>query len=71
MNSFNQHLKSAIEHIRKSSYPYDGIHPLAEAKKVLVNIFNMIKETGQLEEKLVSLVKAEKKLLKREREIAQ
>jgi hypothetical protein len=40
---------------------------LSEAEKVLVNIFNMIKETGQLEEKLVNLVKNEKKLLKEEK----
>jgi hypothetical protein len=67
LNSFNQHLKSAIEHIRNSPYPYDSIHPLSEAKKILSNIINMIKETGELEEKLVSLVKTEKKLLKKEK----
>ena len=68
MNLFNQCLKSAIEHIQNSAYPYDGIHPLAEAKKILSNISNMIKETGGLEEKLASLVKTEKRLLKKEME---
>ena len=70
LNAFNQHLKSGIEHIKASPYPYDAIHPLSEAKKVLSNIVNIIKETGQLEEKLVSLLKTEKNLLKRERETA-
>ena len=67
MNSFNQCVGDVIEHIRASPYPYDAIHPLGEAKKVLSAIFNLIRETKQLEEKLVSLVKIEKKLLKKER----
>jgi hypothetical protein len=67
LNSFNQFVKATIEHIRSSPYPYDAIHPLAEAKKVLSSIVAMIKETGQLEERLEDLVKTEKKLLKRER----
>lgn len=70
LNLFNQCLKSAIEHIRNSPHPYDCIHSLSEGKKVLTNIFNIIKETGQLEKKLLSLVKMEKKLLKKEKQIA-
>jgi len=69
LNSFNQYLKAAIEHIRSSPYPYDAIHPLSEAKKVLNNIFSMIKETGQLEEKLIALTKTEKNLLKKEKKV--
>jgi hypothetical protein len=70
LNSFNQYLKAAIDHMSASPYPYDAIHPLAEAKKVLVNIFNTIKETGQLEEQLVTLTKTEKGLLNKERKTA-
>jgi len=70
LNSFNQFLKSAIDHIRSSPYPYDAVHPLAEAKKVLTAILDMIKETGQLEEKLLSLAKTEKTFLKKERDVA-
>jgi hypothetical protein len=67
LNSFNQYIKAAIEHIRDSPYPYDGIHPLFEAKRVLTTIFKMIKETRQFEEQLENLAKTEKKLLKKER----
>ena len=67
LNSFNQYLKTAIDHMKASPYPYDAIHPLTESKKVLMNIFNTIKETGQLEEQLVTLTKTEKDLLNKER----
>jgi len=33
--------KAAIEHIRTSPYPYDAIHPLVEARKVLTNILQV------------------------------
>jgi hypothetical protein len=69
LNSFNQCLKSSIEHMRSSPFPYDAIHPLAEAKKVLTGILDMIKGTGQLEEKLISLAKAEKSNLKKEKDV--
>lgn len=68
LNSFNKFLKEAINHIRGSPYPYDAVHPLTEAKKTLENIGTMIKETALLEEKLVELVKSEKKFLKKEGE---
>lgn len=66
LNSFNQWLQTAIDHIRDSPYPYDAVHPLTEARKTLENIATMIKETAQLEEKLVGLVKSEKKFLEKE-----
>ena len=68
MNSFNHFLKAAMDHIKSSLYPYDALHPLAEARKVLQNIFGMLKETKVLEEKLVGLINAEKKILKKEAE---
>jgi len=70
VNTFNQYLKVAIDYVRASPYPYDAIQPLAEAKKILNSIFSMMKKTAQIEEKLVSLAKTEKKLLKKEREAA-
>jgi hypothetical protein len=70
LSSFNQHLKVAIDQVSSSPHPYDAVGPLAEARKVLINIIEMIKETEQLEEKLVNLIKTEKKLLKKERRVA-
>jgi hypothetical protein len=70
LNSFNQHMTKALDHIRSSPYPYDAIHPLSDAKTILSNMLTMIKDAGQLEENLVSLVNAEKRLLKNESSIA-
>ena len=59
-----------MEHIKSSPYPYDANAPLARARVVIKDILEMAKETKVLEEKLISLTKAEKKLLKKERETA-
>ena len=59
-----------MDYIKSSSYPYDAIQPLTEAKNILKTIFGMIKETKVLEEKLVGVINAEKKILKKEAEIS-
>jgi hypothetical protein len=59
--------------LREPPIPY-GDHfraknaPLAKARTVLKDILKMAKKTKALEEKLIRLTKAEKKLLKKERE---
>jgi hypothetical protein len=70
LNSFNGFLMEAVGHIRGSPYPYDANAPLVRARVVLKDIFEMAKEIKVLEEKLVSLTKSKKKLLKKERETA-
>jgi hypothetical protein len=66
LNRFNELLKAAIGRIRNSSYPYDAMQPLTEAKEVLNAILQMIREIKELEKKLVALTKTEKRLLKKE-----
>jgi hypothetical protein len=59
--------------LREPPIPY-GDHfgaknaPLAKARTVLKDILKMAKKTKALEEKLIRLTKAEKKLLKKEQE---
>ena len=43
---------------------------LSQARAVLTEILALIKEAKALKDKLVALVKAERKLLKKEREVA-
>jgi len=70
LKTFNGFLMEAVNHIRGSPYPYDANAPLAKARTVLKDILVMAKETKALEEKLISLTKSEKKLLKKERKTA-
>jgi len=69
LNSLHQLLRAAVDHIKRSPYPYDAKGPLTQAKAVLNEILGLIKEAKALEDKLVGLVKAEKKLLKKERDV--
>jgi hypothetical protein len=68
LNTFNQSLRAASDCIRNSPYPYDANAHLSQAKVFLEGILKLIKETKELEVKLLSLIKAEKGFLKRERE---
>lgn len=70
LKKFNQFIISTVNHIRGSPYPYDAMGPLSQAGAILKNILQMIKETKALEEKLISLTKVEKGLLKKERKVA-
>jgi hypothetical protein len=70
LNSFNGFLMEAVDHIRGSPYPYDANAPLSRARIVLKDILEMAKETKALEDKLIRLTKAEKKLLKKEQKTA-
>ena len=70
LGAFNQYIMAAMNHIRGSPYPYDATPQISQAGAVLKSILAIIKETETLEEKLVTLGKAEKKLLKKERDVA-
>ena len=67
LGSFNKFIMTAVDQIRGSLYPYDAKAYIQKAESVLRDILGMIKETKELEEKLISLVKIEKKLLRKER----
>jgi len=60
---------TAVEHIRSSPYPYDARAPLDQAMKILKELLAFIRESKGIGEKLIKLVKAEGKLLKKEREM--
>jgi len=70
LNSFNKFILEAVEHIKRSPYPYDANAPLSQARAVLKGILEMAKETKLLEDRLVKLTKTEKKLLKKEQKTA-
>jgi len=70
LNSLHQLLSAAVDRIRRSPYPYDAKGPLSQARVVLTAILAFIKEAKALEDKLVALVKAERKLLKKEGGVA-
>jgi Mg2+ and Co2+ transporter CorA len=69
LSSLHQLLRAAVERIKRSPYPYEAKGPLTQAKAVLNEILSLIKEAQALEDKLVGLVKAERKLLKKERNV--
>jgi len=71
LNSFNTYLKSAVERIRGSPYPYDAMPQLKEGKKTLDGLIRLIKGSRSLEERLVELAKTEKKFLQKERKEAE
>ena len=70
LNSLHQFLSAAVDRFKRSPYPYDAKGPLSQARAVLNDILALIKEAKALEDKLVGLVKAERKLLKKERDVA-
>jgi hypothetical protein len=70
VDSFNKNLGLAIDHLKASPYPYDVKPYLSNALLVLKEISEILKEMKILEEKLVSLSTREKKLLKKEKQIA-
>jgi hypothetical protein len=70
LNSLHQLLSAAVDRLKRSAYPYDAKGPLPQARVVLTEILALIKEAKAFEDKLVGLVKAERKLLKKEREVA-
>jgi hypothetical protein len=70
LNYFNKLLGMALKLINTGTYPYDAKPHLAKARVILKDITNLLKEMKVLEKRLISLTKAEKRLLKKEREIA-
>jgi hypothetical protein len=67
MNSFNELLSQAMEHLRASPYPFDSEPYLVRAKGVLKNIADTLIETKELEKKLIKFTRMEKELLKKEK----
>jgi len=70
LNTFNQYVMAAMDHIKTSPYPYDAKPQLAKARMILKDIFEILEETKALEKRVIKLTKAEKKLLKKERKDA-
>ena len=70
LNTFNQYIMAAVDHIKNSAYPYDAKPPLTKARMILKDIFEILEKTKTLEEKVIKLTKMEKKLLKKEKEDA-
>jgi hypothetical protein len=70
LNSFNKFILEAVEHLKRSLYPYDANAPLSQARAVLKGILEMAKETKLLEDRLIKLTKTERKLLKKEQKTA-
>ena len=67
--SFNTAITAAGERIRQSPYAYDAKPFLARARELLSQLTEFVRQTRQLEEKLLGLCKTEKKLLRREKRI--
>jgi hypothetical protein len=59
-----------VEHLGRPENLFEVKDNLAKARVVLKDISEMLKETKNLEEKIVNLSKAEKVLLKKEKETA-
>lgn len=70
LNYFNKLVGRALKLINTGTYPYDAKPYLAKAMVILKDIASLLKEMKVLEKKIISLNKAEKRLLKKEREIA-
>jgi hypothetical protein len=70
IDSFNKFLRMAVDRVGKPEYLFEAKDNLARARVVLKDITEMLQITKTLEKKLVDLTKAEKNLLKKERESA-
>jgi hypothetical protein len=68
--SFNKFLGQSVEQLGRPENLFEVKDNLAKARVVLNDISEMLKETKSLEEKLVELTKAEKRLLNKEKETA-
>ena len=71
LSSFNKCLRLAMDRLANSLYPYDAATPLSQAREALNGIMHLIREAKTLEERVLALIKAEKGLLKKERDTAQ
>jgi hypothetical protein len=70
IGSFNKLLAQSIEHLGRPEKLYEVKDYFARARLLLTDISEMLKETKRLDEKIVSITKVEKRLLKKERKIA-
>jgi len=68
IESFNKFLAQSIEYLGGPEKLYEVKNYFARARLLLNDISEMLKETKSLEEKLINLTKAEKTLLKKEKE---
>ena len=68
IESFNKFLAQSLEHLGRPEKLYEVKNYFARARLLLTDISEMLKDTKTLEEKLINLTKAEKTLLKKEKE---
>jgi hypothetical protein len=66
MESLNHHLALAVEVMAKSVYPLDTVPHLKNALKSAGEIISITKHIGAVEKRLLAVIKAEEKALKRE-----
>jgi len=66
LRTFNQFLESAIRKMQ-AGFPYDSIPYLSKARVLLKDFSGMIQDIRHLENKIIDLIKTEKRLLERER----
>jgi hypothetical protein len=67
LDAFNKRIELAVEKVRASAYPHDAKIHLLNARVILKQMSQMLGEMKALEDKLISLVKKDKKLLKKEK----
>ena len=70
IDDFNKNVNQSVQTLRASPYPFDAKPYLVSAKADLNKISDILKEMKKLEGKLISLIKNEKKLLKKEKALA-
>lgn len=70
LGSFNSMIRQSIQVLNSAAYPADAIPDLSKARLVLKDVANIIAEMKRSEDKLLELTKAEKNLLKDERNAA-
>jgi tRNA(Ile)-lysidine synthase TilS/MesJ len=66
LSSFNRYLAGAVDHLRRSPYPYDAKPYLEKARGLIKDMMHMLKEMKSLEDTLIRLTRVEKEFLKKE-----
>ena len=67
IDAFNKRIELAVRQMRASAYPHDAKIHLLNARVILKQMSQMLKEIKALEDQLINLVKKDKKLLKKEK----
>ena len=69
IGAFNKRIELAVKQMRASAYSHDAKIHLLNARVILKQTSQMLAEMKASEDKLISLVKKEKKLLKKEKQV--